>query len=236
MHFSDETVAAYADGELDAATRAAIDAALPQDPELAARVARQRALRERLRRAFEPVLAEPVPERLLALARTATQRPAPGAAARTQWSSPQWLALAASLVVGALLGPWLIPVGIGPGVSREDELLAGPALQRALSEQLASNQAAAAPVQIGVSFRAHDGRYCRTFVLQGKSALAGLACRAGEIWRLRALASTASVAQGGYRPAAAPLPPPVAQAVDELITAEPLDARDEAAARERGWR
>ena len=65
MNFSDETVMAYADGELDAASRAAVEAAMATDPQLAQRVARHRALRERLRAALRPVLDEPLPERLL---------------------------------------------------------------------------------------------------------------------------------------------------------------------------
>ena len=71
MTFSDQTLSAYADGELDAATGAALEAAMATDPELARRVERQRALRARVQDAFAPVLAEPVPERLLARLRSA---------------------------------------------------------------------------------------------------------------------------------------------------------------------
>ena len=45
MTFSDQTLSAYVDGELDAATRAALEAAMAGDPTLAGRIARQRALR-----------------------------------------------------------------------------------------------------------------------------------------------------------------------------------------------
>jgi len=44
MTFSDETIMAYVDGELDAPARAAVDASLATDPELARRIARHRAL------------------------------------------------------------------------------------------------------------------------------------------------------------------------------------------------
>ena len=65
MKYSDEMLMAYVDRELDAATTASIDAALMQDPELATRVKRQRELAGAVHAAFEPVLQEPMPRRLL---------------------------------------------------------------------------------------------------------------------------------------------------------------------------
>src|SRR5579859_449852 len=114
MIFSDEILMAYADGELDAATRAAVEAAAAADPQLAQRIAQHRSLRASLRAAFDPVLTEPVPERLLAAARGAggahrTDNVVALAARRqARWSWPQWSAVAASLLVGVLLGPWLL--------------------------------------------------------------------------------------------------------------------------------
>ena len=66
---ADETLMAYADGEADAATRAQVEAAMQEDPEVGRRVARHRALREAMRGAGASVLDEPVPERLIAAAR-----------------------------------------------------------------------------------------------------------------------------------------------------------------------
>jgi hypothetical protein len=242
MTFSDETVMAYADGELDAATRAAIEAALANDPELARRIAQHRALRQQLRGAFDPVLEEPLPERLVATARGRPHEARgvvvplrPVAAAR--WTWPQWGALAASLIVGLLVGPWLMRgTERAPVITSDGILLAHAALARALSEQLASNQGAAAPVQIGVSFRSHSGAYCRTFALREKGALAGLACHEHGSWHVEALATTESQTTGsGYRTAASALPPAIAGTIDALIAGEPLDARAEAEARARGW-
>src|SRR5581483_10390293 len=65
---SDETLMAYADGELDAAERAAIERALDSDPALAARVAQHQALRSDVFAAFAPILDEPVPPALTAAA------------------------------------------------------------------------------------------------------------------------------------------------------------------------
>jgi len=238
MKFDDETLMAYVDGELDARARAALEAAAACDPALAQRIALQQRLRARLRREFDPVLAEPVPERLLAAAQGAAT---PEASAKlfelrrpqARWSWPQLAALAASLLLGALLGPWLLrsPASF---VTRDGALVAGDTLAHALSQQLASSQPADAPAQIGVSFRAHSGNYCRTFVLRGE--LAGLACLERGNWKLEAFAATEPGAGGsGYRPAGSALPPAIAASVDALISGAPLDAAGETAARERNW-
>jgi len=66
---SDETLIAYLDGELDAGARSEVDSWLESDAELRERVAALAASADALRAAFEPVMHEPVPERLLAAAR-----------------------------------------------------------------------------------------------------------------------------------------------------------------------
>src|SRR5579863_1810506 len=160
MTFSDENLSAYADGELDEATRAALEAAMAADPVLARRVARHRALRARVQDAFAPVLTEPVPERLLAAAR------GPGSAERAdnviafqarprpRWSWPQWGAMAACLIAGLLLGPLLLRPSAAPTplATSGGRVLASGVLARALSQQLSSAQPVSAPVEIGVSF------------------------------------------------------------------------------------
>jgi hypothetical protein len=111
-------------------------------------------------------------------------------------------------------------------------------LDKALSNQLASAQPAQAPVQIGVSFRSKGGSYCRTFQLREHTNLAGLACRDQDKWRLEALAQIEASpgARSDFRPAASALPPSIAQAVDQAIDGEPLDAEAEARARTNQWR
>jgi negative regulator of sigma E activity len=241
MTFSEETVMAYADGELDAATCAAVEAAMATDPELARRIAQHRALRDTLRSAFDPVMDEPVPARLSAAAHGRPDEPRrvvplrPRAVAR--WSWPHWSALAASLILGLMLGPWLMrPAERAPLVTSDGALLAQGSLARALSQQLASSQSAIEPVQIGVSFRSRSGAYCRTFAMRDKNVLAGLACHEQGNWHVEALAmSEPSSAGDGYRTAATALPPAIAGTLDALIAGEPLDARAEAAARASGW-
>lgn len=242
MIFSDETVMAYADGELDEATRAAVESAMATDSALADRVARERRFRARLHSEFDPVLTEPIPDQLLAAAKGTSTKARTGDVIKRirarHWSWPQWSAVTASVILGVLIAPLLRHLPSEELLSiRDGKILASGALAHTLSERLASDQASDAAVYVGVSFAARNGGYCRTFTLREKSAVAGLACREGEDWRLEALAATEppTSGQGQYKPAASSLPPVIEQSVDELIVGDPLDAKAEAAARGNGW-
>jgi hypothetical protein len=240
VRLSDETLMAYADGELDAAARAQVEAAIAADPNVARRVAEHTALRNTVRAGFDEVLDEPVPERLNSAARGAAPGqvvPFRGKTARHR-SLPQWIALAASFVLGALawrFGAQLYPSG--PVTERNGDLVASGVLAQALTSQLAADQTSATAVQIGITFRSRRGSYCRTFQLRDVSATAGLACHEDGEWKLQTLARgpDASRERPQYRQAASSLPPAVLQAVTGSIQGEALDASAEARARERNW-
>ena len=70
MKYSEETLMAYADGELDPVERAEIEAAMKRDPAVAAAVERHCSVAARIRSAYDGVLQEPVPGRLSALVDT----------------------------------------------------------------------------------------------------------------------------------------------------------------------
>ena len=245
MTFSEETLMAYADNELDAQTRSAVEAAMASDPEVARRVAKHKALRGKLRVAFDNVLEEPTPQRLVDAARGVPSVRREGnviplrrkSQSRKAW--PQWAAIAASLAVGVLIGrAWLQhagPAGV-PVTSRDGQLIANGVLARALSDQLAS-QTEPTPVSIGLSFKSHSGDYCRTFTLHEPTALAGLACREHDDWHVQVLAEAAAQAErsGTMRQAASPTPKMVLQAVEDNISGDLLDAHGEAAARDKNW-
>jgi len=95
---------AYADRQLPPEQIAAVEAALAREPTLAARVADIRAQNAALRDALDPLLAEPIPQRLLdaACPPTAGAATARGDGAR-HWRMPLFAA-AASLVLGIALG------------------------------------------------------------------------------------------------------------------------------------
>ncbi|WP_226978592.1 hypothetical protein [Xanthomonas sp. LMG 12460] len=252
------TLQAYADGELDAAQAAQVEAALRSDPQLTQALERLRSLQARLRAGFAPVLDEAVPARLLAAARArpadapgqdtavAARPPSPIHAtaqasrptplrprARRRWALPA--ALAAALLLGLWIAQRQLPQGDahGPTVAAAQGSVAEGALAQALTQQLSGQSQGS--VRIGLSFRDRDGHYCRTFALS--NANAGLACQRDGAWRVELLAPAGEREDGGgMRMAASPMPAAVLQAVDARIAGEALDADGEQRARARGWR
>ena len=241
MTISDDTLARYVDGELEAAERAQVEAAMAADPELAGRVAQHRALRGLLSATYDPVLDEPVPERLRDAARAPAADAkvvdlAPRRAAariRAGWTWTQWGGMAAALLVGILVGRDMP----GDDIAAEGgQLVARGRLAQALSTQLASTQPADAAVKIGLSYLSRTDAYCRSFALAGTQT-AGLACRRGDDWALRLLAQDgAAPGSGDLRQAASPVPASVLSVVEEDMQGDPLDAQAERAALQKGWR
>jgi hypothetical protein len=208
------------DGELDPADRAAFEARMAADPGLAAQVAAHRALAGRVAEAYAPVLQEEVPVRLRLFAQAANDHGARRLA--------PWAAAAASLAVGLLAGVAIRTPPLAVGQAVPARLQVGQALDRALS-------ADAGPVRIGVTFRDAAGRYCRTFE-SAPDRLAGLACRAGAGWRLETATAWTPATAPAYRTAASATPPAVLAAMDALMVGDAMDAAQERAARDRGWR
>ena len=258
----------YVDGELSADELAAFDARLAQEPALARAVARERALRAKLDAAFVPVLGETIPGNLLDLLALPDPQPvaAPPAANdpvsiagndahrahlphASRWSWPQWGAMAASLVLGVLLGARVLAPG---AVSASGAALAlaptdtgaivaqGP-LREALEQRIGGADKTKSAVAVGMSFRNLASQYCRTFTLSGGSA--GIACKQDDGWVVAHLEhaptapiASAALAAGHYRTAASPFSSTLLQAVDDMREGETMDANAEAAARAKGWK
>lgn len=244
MNWSDETLMAFADGELDTVQHAQVEGALVADAALRQRVAAIQLQRERLAAAFATVLAEPVPDRLARLLQAAPAAAAPvinlaevrakreRSRYRPSWA--QWGGMAASVLLGVLLGTQLDRNAADPAIGlHQGRLLAGGVIERALTGQLASEPVADAPVAVQVSFVGKDGNYCRTF---STAAMAGLACQEGGQWTVQNLAAVESGPQGEVRQAATALPRAVLDAVDQRIVGAALDKGGEQTAREQGWR
>jgi hypothetical protein len=246
MELPDETLMAYADGELDEATRRAVEEAMKSDPDVAARVAAHRALRSRLSAAFDRVLDEPTPQRLqasaagtptatvadLAAARAARQA-AP--ARRSAWK--QWTAIAASVLLAVFVGRNVLQsLDSEHVVERGARLYASGALEQALSQQLSGAPSDDRRIAVAATFRNQANEYCRAFNTAAPQSLSGVACRRDDGWRIQMLTQSAGAETSEYRQAGTQLPAIVAQTVESMMSGDALDAEEEAAARARGWR
>jgi hypothetical protein len=236
MMIDDEMLMAYADGELDASDRQAVEEALTADVQLRERLQTQRHLRVTLTSYYGPVASEQVPERLLAL--LGAERPpsdvsslADARAKRRPLRTQSWFnwggAVAASLAVGFFGGQMLRDQG--PVGTRDGMLVAEGKLAKALETQLASAQTGAGDTRIRLTFADHEGHICRTFEARD---LSGLACRRDGGWNLITTAAPSRQATE-YRQAGSMA---VIQAAQQIMASEPLDAEEEKAAMEAGWR
>lgn len=243
MAIDDSKFFAWLDGELEPAEAAQVAAEVAADPRLASLADRHRAFGAKLRGAFEPLAADPVPARLAEAVRPprsavidfASRRRSAGD--RSGWAPlPQWAAMAATLALGIGLGTTLNSSGdssrgSSPVEVRGGTMYAAAGLDQALDRQLASAPAGRG-VRVGLTFRDQAGAICRTFADQRST---GLACRDGGDWRLRGLFAAPEGQQGDYRMTAG-ADPSLAALVDSAIDGEPFDAGEEKSARDRGWR
>lgn len=223
MSVTREELAAYADGELDAARKAEVAAAVATDPALEAQVNAHRALKARLGAHFAPILEAPLPERLAAPFRRQEAEIIDFAAARER-RIPRWSWIAAPALAASLALAVFVPRG--------GDDYAGGALAETLEGQLVAAQPANAETRILLSFRDDAGSYCRAFAGEAQS---GIACRDAEGWRLVTEGEGALAQTGEYRMAGNSAAEMLERA--QAMAAGPaLDAKKEQEARARGWR
>jgi hypothetical protein len=251
MKWTDEDLMAYADDELEGDRRRALDAAMVKDASLRDRVATYRAQRRQLVSAYAEVLDDRVPDRLTALLGsqplTVETPHAPAAvvdlaskrAQRAQrkampsWA--QWGGMAASLLVGVLLGMKLVP-GAGNGAwlaEQGGQVVVSGALANALDSRLASEAQAGGPITVQLTFVDKEGQYCRTFTA---ATIAGLACRDGARWAIQTVTGAEPVPGAAMKQATSSLPRAVLDAVDARMAGDALNATQEREARDRAWR
>ena len=127
----------------------------------------------------------------------------------------------------------MVDLSGSPVASRDGQLVAHGGLERALDVQLASAQPQDAQVRIGVTFRDTGGALCRSF---DSADLAGIACRAGDDWRLRQTFAVESAGGATQYRQAGSGDAAVMQAAQTMMAGAPLDAEAERRARDAGWR
>jgi len=263
MSFSDETLMAYADGELEPALAARVEEAMRADPRVEEAVRRHRALRGDVFAAFAGVLDEPVPARLQPVAAPATatepaSKPvsAPVAdagtatvhslearraarqaqAARPAPARPRWGALAASLAVGVLAGALGWQAFDNAGQAPFGRRGGAMVAQGELADAL-SHRLAAEPAQADAVRLGVSFRDRDGAYCRSfmLGTTGGFACRQGGEWRIPVMAQAEQAQAGAYRQAGSALPAAVLDAIDQRIAGGTLDAPAERAARDRGW-
>ncbi|HET6526038.1 anti-sigma factor [Sphingopyxis sp.] len=230
MSFDPATVAAFVDGELDDLTARRIEREAATDAALAAEIARHRALKTRLTAHYAPIAEEAVPERFRSLLavdnKVDTSLTDRRNARRARFSGMHWGTIAASLILGLMIGlrPW-VP-GAEVAIDGGTLVAAGP-LAEALDTQLASSQPGDAAVRIVLSFEDKAGRYCRSFESR---AIDGIGCREQDRWQIER--TLPGQTRGDYRQASSG---ELAAAAAAMMKRGALDARAERAARDAGW-
>jgi anti-sigma factor RsiW len=249
--FADETLMAFADGELDDATAAAIEKAM--QPDIASRVALFLETRIQVKEALMPVLDEPVPDRLSQSVQRmideARRRSVPSHAseaarvvafrARHNQAMPRpqgsWIMpLAASLIVVAFgFGGYFFGLAIqnqphGLEVAGQDSPLS-EALGQVASGEETVLAGSTDRIRAVATFRDGTGSLCREFEIDSanRSTVISVACHSDNGWAVN-FAVVAPARDGGYAPASS------TEALDSYLAAtgahEPLSREDEAAA------
>jgi len=137
---SEADLQAFIDGRLAEARRAEVDAVLATQPELTDQVASYRAHNAALRAAFDPVLAEPVPVRLLDATRPRPRRAWAAAAALA------WVALGG-------VGGWAVSEAYRPA-ERAPRVEAPLPLRAAIAHAVYAPEVRH-PVEVGADQEAH---------------------------------------------------------------------------------
>lgn len=251
QHFSDQDLIAFLSGELAMPQAEVLALALEQDLDLAQRLEKLDPMAQAVRDAFEPILALPVPAHLREAvlkrqAEASADNVVSFASAKMkrearQFRWPQYAAMAASLVVGLVLGMQSqFGAVIGLADNKEAMVIAsadGPIISKQVA-QLLSSQAGGVVQEIkgvgsaraSISFRDTQNHFCRQFSIDSQStATDGVACHNGGQWRVAAI-GTRAVEGGEIRTASGDAAPAVLAAVDALIEGDPMDAAAEKAA------
>lgn len=259
MNLDDDILIAYLDGQLPDADYAPFEARLQTDPELRVRLQALADSSELARRAFDPVLLEPVPPPLIAAIWRAPDPRAPTRAPRSAgprgllaWlglapGQRAWPALASVAVLGlGLVIGWQLPEPADDALRalREGAPVSDEALALALEVSPSGRvlRTAGGAVEVLASFEQVEGGHCREFNRSspgGSLDELGIACRDAQGgWRLELLvAEERPPAKGrdGYQTASDQQHERADAFLRDRVQGPPLTDKQEQALIERGW-
>ena len=240
-----ELLSRYLDGELPPALAKELEVRLAADPSLGSVLAGMRALQGQLHQAYDGIVRQPVPQRILALLQAPQANNVVPLAHSLPRNPPRkrvmnWgFALAASLVVAvsATLVTRL-DQSAQPGAAGMDSLLS-LALEASPSrgegwEALADGRTLR-PV---LSFQTTAGSWCREYLLRSsEGSWHGVACRGDAGWTTTVLAGAeAAESSADYRPAGAASADEISDFIDRNAAGIALDAGQEAGIIARAWK
>jgi hypothetical protein len=237
----DDRLSGFLDRELDAQQLAEMRSHVAGDVATNAKVERMSRNDDLIRAAFDGPMRERLPDRfnaaidrglapiIVPLVDTIPQAVAVNDNAKGWWRASG--VIAASLVLGVLLGTQLMP-NSDHASALNLALDSTPSAQTTLLE---SGQS----LTPQISFARVGGGYCRSFTLAKVGAIkAGLACKAGQTWSIEALipaAGAAGSAEQGYVLAEGPVAPGLDAIIDDLRAGDPMDKAAELAMIARSW-
>jgi len=237
-NLDDATLMAFADGEVSAELAAAITQAMIDDPSVADRVKTHRRIAAQVAVAYGDIMRASVPEQHLSLfakprptrSVTCTARAAKGFAVGPR----TWMKLAATLALGIVVGQFVSPVATPQPIKLDrGRMLASADLAKGLSS-VAGGNTANGGLRLGFSFNT-DKTVCRTFRLEDAHPVAGLACREGKQWVVRAMAEAPPHIDAELKTASNDLPMAILAIVDETIVGEALTNDFEQQAMSSDW-
>src|SRR5690606_20753372 len=121
-------------------------------------------------------------------------------------------------------------------IADERGLMASGSLAQALTARISAEGSKAGGVLVSLSFRAGDGRYCRTFSLD--TGIDGLACRSDAGWLIESIGRSPDAGPDlpiSARQPSSELSPSVLAAISRWQAGNALAPEDERRMRDSGW-
>jgi len=233
LMYSDEILSAYLDDELPKSQRQELENALEADDDLRARLERLSAVDAHFLEGIDEIAGQDIPSHILGLLndeKVVAYVPKPK---MKRWVYP----IAASLIISLFSGMGFVAgqknykpnhTLFVSNISPSHPLFA--VLETSSSAELTSIETNAdIKVEMLLSFKSIDERYCRQFNLQRThQAYEALACKDGIDWQIMALGlSAANLDKEVYHTATGIASPAVEAAIDLIIQGDPLSLEEE---------